>query len=198
VSETREDLVRRGSRLSYVSIGYNLFEAIAALIAGMLARSVALVGFGVDSLIEVSASGVAQWRLRADLDTERRRKAERISSRIIGVSFLALAAYVAFDGGVALMRRRAPDRTIFGIVVLSLSVIVMPVLARAKRNIANQLASGALRAEAKQTSLCAYLSAIGLAGVLLNVVFGWWWADPIAALLMVPIIAKEGLEGMLG
>lgn len=191
----RDSVIRRGIRLGYVTIGYNTLEAIAALIAGIMAGSVALVGFGVDSLIEVSAAGVAQWRLRADLDADRRERVERISSRIIGGSFLALAAYVAYDGVAALIRREAPERTLFGVIVLSLSVIIMPLLARAKRKVAQQLASRALRAEARQTSLCAYLSMIALAGVILNAGLGWWWADPSAALCMVPIIAKEGLEG---
>ena len=193
---TREELVHRGIRLSYATIGYNSLEAIASLIAGLFAGSVALIGFGIDSLVEVSASGVAQWRLRSDLHEVRRAQVEAITHRIVGLCFLALAAYVVADSGKTLWFRERPDRTIAGIVILSMSVVVMPLLARAKLKVASAMHSGALRAEARQTSLCAYLSIIALAGVLLNATLGWWWADPVAALCMVPIIVSEGIDGM--
>lgn len=196
VELTREQLVRRGIWLSYATIGYNSLEAIASLVAGILAGSVALIGFGIDSVIEVTASLAAQWRLRSDFDPVRRTSAERLSLRVIGVCFLGLAAYVAVDSGKALLLDERPERTIVGVVILALSALVMPLLARAKRDVANRMESGALRAEAKQTSLCAYLSVIALAGVALNAAFGWWWADPIAALAMVPIIVSEGVEGL--
>jgi divalent metal cation (Fe/Co/Zn/Cd) transporter len=197
VSElTREELVRRGIRLSYATIGYNSLEAIASLIAGLFAGSVALIGFGIDSLVEVSASGVAQWRLRSDLHEVRRAQVEAITHRIIGFCFLALAVYIVVDSGKTLWFRERPDRTIAGIVILSMSVVVMPLLARAKLRVASAMQSGALRAEARQTSLCAYLSIIALAGVVLNATLGWWWADPVAALCMVPIIVSEGIDGM--
>jgi divalent metal cation (Fe/Co/Zn/Cd) transporter len=192
----REKLIRRGILLSYATIGYNSLEAIASLIAGLFAGSVALIGFGIDSVIEVTASGVAQWRLRSDVDPVRRARAERISLRVIGACFLGLATYVAFDSGRALWLKERPDRTIVGVVVLALSVLVMPLLALAKREVADKMKSGALRAEAKQTSLCAYLSVIALTGVALNAAFGWWWADPVAALAMVPIIVSEGIAGL--
>jgi Predicted Co/Zn/Cd cation transporters len=162
----------------------------------LLAGSVALVGFGVDSVIEVMASIAAQWRLRSDLDPVRREGVELWTRRIVAVCFLALAVYVLADAASTLWKREAPDRSLFGIVVLALSVIVMPVLARSKKRVARAMRSGALEAEAAQTSLCAYLSVIGLAGVALNALFGWWWADPVAALIMVPIIAAEGWEGV--
>jgi divalent metal cation (Fe/Co/Zn/Cd) transporter len=197
VSElTREELVRRGIRLSYATIGYNSLEAIASLIAGLFAGSVALIGFGIDSVIEVSASGVAQWRLRSDLHEARRAQVEAITHRIVGACFLALAAYVLVDSGKTLWFRERPDRTIAGIVILSMSAVVMPLLARAKLKVAAAMESGALRAEARQTSLCAYLSIIALAGVLLNATVGCWWADPVAALCMVPIILSEGIDGL--
>jgi len=197
VSElTREELVRRGIRLSYATIGYNSLEAIASLFAGVFAGSVALVGFGIDSLVEVTASGAAQWRLRSDLHEARRAQVEAITHRIVGLCFLALAAYVVVDSGKTLWFRERPDRTIAGIVILSMSVVVMPVLARAKLRVASAMQSGALRAEARQTSLCAYLSIIALTGVLSNVTLGWWWADPVAALCMVPVIVSEGIDGM--
>jgi divalent metal cation (Fe/Co/Zn/Cd) transporter len=162
----------------------------------LFAGSVALIGFGIDSLVEVSASGVAQWRLRSDLDEARRAQVEAITHRIVGLCFLALAAYVVVDSGKTLWFRERPDGTIAGIVILSMSVVVMPLLARAKLKVASAMQSGALRAEARQTSLCAYLSIIALAGVVLNATLGWWWADPTAALCMVPIIVSEGIDGI--
>jgi divalent metal cation (Fe/Co/Zn/Cd) transporter len=196
--DARARLIRRGLRLNYTTIGYNLLEALASIIAGIVARSVALVGFGVDSAIEVTAAVAAQWRLRSDLDPARRERAERITLQVIGWSFLALAAYVLYDSGRTLWLRERPERSVAGIVILMLSVVVMPLLARAKRRVAHGLASRALEADARQTSLCAYLSVIALAGVALNGLAGWWWADPVSALAMVPIIVREGLEGIRG
>jgi divalent metal cation (Fe/Co/Zn/Cd) transporter len=195
---TRSALVRRGLWLNYLGIGYNVVEAIVSIAAGLVAGSVALVGFGVDSGIEVTASIAAQWRLRADLNLERRARVERVTHRVIGASFVALAVYVAVESVTTLWQREAPDASRVGLVILTLSVLVMPVLAQAKRRVARGLDSRALEADAAQTSICAYLSVIALAGVGLNAAFGWWWADPVAALAMVPIIAKEGLEGMRG
>lgn len=195
---TRHSLLRRGLLLNYLTIGYNIVEAVVSVIAGVVAGSVALIGFGFDSVIEVTSSGAAQWRLRSDVDPLRRARAERTTHLIIGWSFLALAAYVVIDGLTSLWQREIPRPSAPGIAILSLSIIVMPILAHAKRRVADSLESRSLRAEAAQTSLCAYLSAIALAGVGLNAVLGWWWADPVAALAMVPIIAKEGLEGVRG
>lgn len=194
----RARLIRRGLWLNYLTIGYNAVEAVLSITAGVVAGSVALVGFGVDSVIEVTASGAAQWRLRADWDPMRRERVERLTHRVIGASFLALAGYVAYESATTLWHREAPERSVWGIVILTLSVLIMPVLARAKRQVARALASRALEADATQTSLCAYLSMVALAGVALNAVLGWWWADPAAALGMVPIIVKEGLEGLRG
>lgn len=195
-TDRRRALVRRGILLSYATITYNSLEAIVALIAGILAGSVALVGFGFDSVIEVTASLAAQWRLRADLDAHRREHAELLTMRIVGACFIGLAVYILYDAGTTLWERRAPERSVLGIVMLALSMVVMPLLARSKKSVARALASGALEAEARQTSLCAYLSVIGLAGVALNAAVGWWWADPVAALIMVPIIAQEGVDGL--
>jgi divalent metal cation (Fe/Co/Zn/Cd) transporter len=192
----RSELVRRGLVLNYLSIGYNALEAVGSIAAGWIAGSVALVSFGVDSAIEFTSAGAAQVRLRRDFDHERRERLEVRTHRVIGASFLALALYVTIDAAQSLWQREIPERSVLGIVILALSVIIMPVLARAKRRIAVQLDSRALKADAKQTSLCAYLSVIALIGVLLNALLGWWWADPFAALAMVPIIAKEGIEGI--
>lgn len=192
----RDALVRRGLWLNWFGLIYNTLEGIVAVTAGLLAGSVALVGFGIDSGIEVSASLAAQWRLRADLDHERREQVERITLRIVGVSFLALAAYVTIDSALSLWRRERPDESKVGIALAAVSFVVMPWLVRQKRRVAASLGSRSLHAEANQTLMCTYLSAILLAGLLLNALLGWWWADPVAALLMVPIIGKEGIEGI--
>jgi divalent metal cation (Fe/Co/Zn/Cd) transporter len=194
----RATLVRRGLQLNYLGIGYNVAEAMVALAAGLVAGSVALVGFGLDSVIEVTSSGAAQWRLRTDHRIEQRRRIERQTHRLIGGSFLLLALYVGVDSIRSLWQHERPDRSIVGTVILALSVVIMPLLARAKRRVARALDSRALQADATQASLCAYLSAIALLGVALNAILGWWWADPVAALVMVPIMANEGLEGMRG
>lgn len=182
--------------LSRIALGYNTLEGLAAIVAGAIAGSVSLTGFGIDSLIEVTSSGAALWRLRSDHDARQREGSERISRRIIGVCFIALAVYIAWDAGRSLWLRDHPQRTILGIVISALSVVIMPMLARRKRKVAIGLGSRALEADAKQTDLCMYLSSIVLGGLLLNALFGWWWADPVAALIMVPIIAKEGVEGL--
>ncbi|MEP6729014.1 MAG: cation transporter [bacterium] len=194
----RAVLVLRGLRLNYLTIAYNVVEAVASLVTGLLAGSVALIGFGLDSVIEVTASGAAQWRLRSDLEPVRRARVEHIAVRVIGWTFIVLATYVFVDGAKTLLLREEPERSVVGIVILALSAVVMPVLARAKGRVARALSSRALEADATQTSLCAYLSVIALAGVALNAVFGWWWADPVAALAMTPIIMREGLEGIRG
>jgi divalent metal cation (Fe/Co/Zn/Cd) transporter len=195
-ASAREALVRRGINLSYLTILYNTLEAIASLAAGILAGSVTLVGFGADSVIEVTSSLAAQWRLRSDAHEALREAAEHRTRIIIGWCFAALAAYIVLDSLHSLWTREEPSRSLFGVVVLVLSVIVMPLLARAKHKVALDMGSRALTADATQTSLCAYLSAIALVGVGLNLFVGWWWADPVAALAMTPIILREGLEGI--
>ncbi len=195
---SRSVQVRRGLLLNWLTIGYNAIEAIISVAAGVVSGSVALVSFGVDSAIEVTSSVAAHWRLRADTDPERRERVERLTHRIIGWSFLALAAYVVVESVTTLWQREAPEASPVGLVILVLSVLIMPVIARASGRVARALGSRALEADAAQTSLCAHLSAIALVGVGLNAALGWWWADPVAALVMVPIIAREGLEGVRG
>lgn len=189
--------VRRGRSLEYLTIIWNLLEGIISVGAGLLAGSIALVGFGIDSFIESLSGGALLWRLHLDAP-ERREKAERIALRVIGVSFLLLAAYVAVDAVRALINREPPEATYLGIAIAALSLVVMPLLARAKRRVAKEIHSHAMEADARQTDICTYLSAILLGGLLLNAVVGWWWADPLAALVMIPIIGKEGIEALRG
>lgn len=189
--------VRRGRLLEYLTIGWNSLEAIISIIAGLIAGSVALVGFGLDSLIEVSSGAALLWRLHLDAP-ERRERAERVALKLVGASFLLLAAYVAYDSVKSLIRREAPEASYVGIAVAALSLAVMPLLARAKRRVAAAISSRALQADSRQTDICTYLSAILLGGLILNALFGWWWADPVAALMMIPIIAKEGIEALRG
>jgi divalent metal cation (Fe/Co/Zn/Cd) transporter len=199
VSESaRRLLARRGRRLQILTIAWNSAECVIAVAAGLAAGSIALVGFGFDSAIEVISSVAALWRLAHDRDEAARERAERQALRIIGACFLGLAIYVAVDAVKALVNREPPAASVVGIVVAALSLVVMPVLVRLKRRVATQLKSSALEAETRQTAVCAFLSAILLAGLGFNAWLGWWWADPVAGLLMVPLIAKEGIEALRG
>jgi divalent metal cation (Fe/Co/Zn/Cd) transporter len=195
---SREQHVTRGIHLEYLTIGWNAAECAVAVAAGLFAGSVALVGFGVDSAIESVSGSVLLWRLHAERKGKHVETLERRALKLVGVSFFLLAAYVAYDSIQTLIQREAPDRSIAGIVLAVVSLIVMPLLARAKRKAAASLNSAALHADSRQTSLCAYLSAVLLGGLVLNAVVGWWWADPVAALAMVPIIANEGREAIKG
>ncbi len=189
----RSFAIRRGRRLEYLTIAWNSAEAAVALIAGLLAGSIALIGFGLDSVIEVCSGAIVLWRLFADNE-----RSERLALKVVGVSFLALAAYVAFDSIKTLWLREAPERSLPGIVLAAVALIVMPLLARAKRRVAAGIGSRALHADSRQANLCAYLSAILLGGLLLNALLGWWWADPVAGLAMTPIIVNEGREALRG
>jgi divalent metal cation (Fe/Co/Zn/Cd) transporter len=194
----RASLIKRGRRLEYFTIIYNSLEGLIAVVAGLMAGSIALVGFGFDSLIEVTSGAALLWRLHSDADESRRERVEAVTLRIVGVCFLLLAAYVSYDSIKSLILREEPHESIPGIVLAIASLIVMPLLVRSKRRVARGIKSAALMADSKQTELCTYLSAILLAGLLLNALVGWWWADPVAALVMVPIIVKEGIEGLHG
>ena len=192
----REVYVRRGERLEYFTIGYNTLEGVTSIVAGLIARSVSLVGFGLDSIIEVTSGAALLWRLHHDLDLSRREQVERAALRTVGACFIALALYILYESGSMLIRHVPPKRSIFGIVIAAISVIVMPLLARAKRRVARQIGSGAMHADSKQADFCSYLSATLLGGLLLNAMLGWWWMDPAAGLVMVPIIGKEGIDGL--
>jgi divalent metal cation (Fe/Co/Zn/Cd) transporter len=199
ITVDRDSALRRGRRLEYFTVAWNSLEALASILAGILAGSVALVGFGLDSVIETVSGAALIWRLHHSNDVAHRREAsEKTSLRIVGVCFILLAIYVLVDSAHALITREAPEHSIFGIIVTIVSVIVMPLLARAKRKVAIAISSNALHADSRQTDLCAYLSAIVLVGLSLNAFLGWWWADPVAGLLMVPIIASEGRDALRG
>ena len=166
-----------------------------AVAAGVMAGSVALMGFGADSVIESFSSVVLLWRLSSTQHDERR---ERIALRGVGICFLLLAVYILADAGIALVQHEPPHASLVGIALSIITLLVMPVLARAKRKVAARLDSAALAADSRQTDLCAWLAAIVLLGLALNAALGWWWADPVAALIMVPIIFREGLQALRG
>jgi divalent metal cation (Fe/Co/Zn/Cd) transporter len=191
---SRERDAAHGRRLERLTLGWNVVEAAVAIGAGVAASSVALVGFGIDSVIESVSGGVLLWRLQPGAGEARERRA----LRLVGASFLLLALYVALDAGKSVIFREPTERSLPGIVIAALSLVVMPLLARAKRRVAARLGSRALVADSRQTDVCAWLSAILLVGLAANAWLGWWWADPVAALAMVPILVHEGLEGLRG
>jgi len=182
--------------LEYFTIAWNTLEGLVAVVSGLLAGSISLVGFGIDSFIEVTSGTVLLWRMSVDADALKRERNERLSLRLVGICFLALAFYVAYESVSDLSHTKAPEQSIPGIILAGVSLVVMPLLSRAKKRVGNELGSPAMHADAKQTDFCVYLSAILLTGLLLNLTLGWWWADPVAALVMVPIMAKEGIDGI--
>jgi divalent metal cation (Fe/Co/Zn/Cd) transporter len=194
----RPATVLRGRRLEYFTILWNSIEGLVAVATGVIAGSISLVGFGVDSFVEVASGSVLLWRMSVDADAHRRETNEKRALQFVGGCFLVLAAYISYASISDLWLRRAPEHSIPGIVLACVSLIVMPLLSRAKRKVGRSLGSAAMHADARQTEFCTYLSAILLSGLLLNALFGLWWADPAAALIMVPIIAKEGIEGLQG
>jgi len=194
----RQAIARRGKHLEYFTIAWNSLEGLVAVVAGVFSGSIALVGFGIDSFIEVTSGVVLLWRMTVDADVPTRERNEKLSLRIVGVCFLALAVYVGYESISDLVSRKSPEHSVPGILLASVSLIAMPLLSRAKKKVAKELGSAAMHADAKQTDFCVYLSAILLIGLLLNAGPGWWWADPVAALIMVPLIANEGVEAMIG
>jgi divalent metal cation (Fe/Co/Zn/Cd) transporter len=191
----KEMFLRQGRRLEYLTLGWNLVEALVAIGSGLAAGSTALIGFGADSLIESSSGAALLWRLSGKDGGDHR---EGRALRMVGVFFLLLAVWVGWDGLSTLLGQEAPDESFVGIALAAVSLLVMPILARAKRKVAAGLGSKALEADSRQTDLCAYLSALLLIGLGLNALLGWWWADPVAALAMVPIISREGIRALQG
>lgn len=182
-----------------VTLFYNIAEAIIALFAGVSAESIALLGFGFDSVIEVAAAAMVMWRLIIEArgaDPTKIRSAEHRVHRFVGWTFFALALYVVGEAGLTLWHAEAPEESRIGIILAGTSLVLMPLVSLWKLRVADQLKSAALRAEAKETLACSYLSATLLIGLVAHTTLGWWWADPVAALLMVPWLVKEGFEGL--
>jgi divalent metal cation (Fe/Co/Zn/Cd) transporter len=195
VGVERAVLVQRGARLAWFTIAWNALEGIAGIAAGVAAGSIALVGFGVDSYVEVFAGSVIVWRLAKERHGERLSEAaERRAVRLIGATFFLLAVGIGIESIRKLAVAAHPDESPFGIGVALVSLVAMPLLARAKRRVGEQLGSRAVRADATETTLCVWLSAILLVGLGLNAMFGWWWADPVAALGIVYVAGREGVE----
>jgi cation diffusion facilitator family transporter len=182
--------------LTALTIGWNSLEAVIAIGSGILAGSIALVGFGLDSVVEVSSALVIVWRLsRQSSDHAANERAERLAVRLIAFSFLAIALYVTYDSIIKLLGiGDQPEHSTVGLVLVALSVMVMPTLAWAKRRVAAGLNSVALKADAAETQLCTYLSVVVLLGLAANSLFGWWWMDPLAGLLIAVLALKEGWE----
>jgi divalent metal cation (Fe/Co/Zn/Cd) transporter len=193
----REALTRRIRLLVAVTITYNVIEAIVAITAGTLASSTALIGFGLDSVIEVSSAAAVAWQFSAR-DHAVREAREKTTLRIIALSFFALGAYVTVDAVRALSGSGEADRSVPGIVIAALSLAVMPFLSAAQRRAGRELGSASAVADSKQTLLCTYLSAVLLAGLALNATLGWAWADPIAALVIAAVAVKEGRDAWQG
>ncbi len=192
---------RLALRLVVATMAYNVLEAVVGLWAGAAAGSIALVGFGLDSVIECAAAGALLWRLSVEARGAPPEAVERTERRVlwfVGLTFLLLAAYVTIQAGWVLWSRQPPHESVVGIVLAAVSLVVMPLVAWGKLRAASAIGSRALRAEAKETLACSYLSLALLAGLAANAVAGWWWADPLAALLMVPWLLREGVEGMRG
>jgi len=187
----RPRAVRRAVRLNRFTLGYNAVEAIVALTAGLAAGSISLVGFGLDSVVEVSASLVVTWRLAAERRDNCTQATDARATKAIAVTFAVLATYVGVEAVRRLAAGERPDSTIAGIALTAVSLAVMPFLARAKRRVAPALGSRAQHAEANQTALCALMSAVVLAGLLANAALGWWWADPVAGLGIAALAAGE-------
>jgi divalent metal cation (Fe/Co/Zn/Cd) transporter len=188
-------LRRRGFRLEYASMAWMTAEAAVAITAGILASSIALTGFGLDSVIELFSAAIVVWQLRGEIAGEER---ETRAVRLIGITFFALAAYLTAESIHDLVTHARPGESIAGLAITAAALIVMPLLAIAKRRTGQALGNRTLIADSAETAFCAYTSAATLAGVGLNTALGWWWADPTAALIIAALAVKEGLEAWHG
>ena len=201
-ASARATLLARGLRLEYLTVGWNVIEGLTAVGAGAVAGSIALVGFGVDSFVETISGAILLWRLQAEAgggaDDERLEHVERRAERLVGVSFAILAAYVAFEAIRNLADQEHAAASPVGIALTAVSIAVMLWLARAKRETGEALGSRALIADSHQTYACWYLSVTTLTGLALNAVFGLWWADPAAALVIAVFLVREALEAWHG
>lgn len=197
----KERLLKIAIWLVIGTITYNVIEGVIAVYFGLEAESIALIGFGFDSLIEMSAASLMLWRLLFQLrnqDDEAIEKTEHTVHRFVGITFFILAAYITFEAVSSLWKQQAPAESMIGILLVVLSLIIMPLLAWGKLRVAKELKSAALRSEAKETIACSILSLILLIGLGANALWGWWWADPVAGLCMIPWLIKEGIEGLKG
>jgi divalent metal cation (Fe/Co/Zn/Cd) transporter len=193
--EARRAVLHRRIRLIVAAtIGYNVIEAVIAISAGAAASSIALIGFGLDSIIEVLSAAAVAWQFTRR-DPERW---ERGTLRVIAIAFFALAVYVAITSLIALAGAAEPQHSPVGLILTAVSLIVMPLLSLAERRAGRQLGSATAVADSKQTLICAYLSAAVLVGLVLKSLFGWWWADPIAGLIIVVFAVREGIEAWKG
>ncbi len=193
--ETRRAILQRRIRLLVgVTITYNVIEAVVALGEGTRVSSSALIGFGLDSVVEISSAAAVAWQFSAK-DPEMREKA---ALRFIAFSFFALAAYVSIDAGLSLLGFREARSSLIGIVLAASSLVIMPVLSLAQRRAGRELGSRSAVADSKQTLLCTYLAAILLAGLVLNSLWGWSWADPVAAIGIAAIAVREGVNAWRG
>lgn len=193
-TSSRPDLLRRRAvALAWLTVVWNMIEAVVAIVEGRAAGSLALVGFGLDSAIEVASAAVIIWQF-SGLDEER----EHQALRLIAVSFFALAVYVMVQAGLNLAAGNEPQSSAVGITLAVASLIVMPILATAKRSTGRRLGSATVTADSQQTWLCTYLSVVLLIGLLLNATVGWWWADPLAALVIAALAVREGVQAWRG
>ncbi len=196
----RRALLEQGLRLEYFTVVWNVLEAVVAVVAGWLANSIALIGFGLDSVIESLSGVILLWRLRVELkgvSSERVEKTERKALWGVGITFWLLAAYVGYEATKKLLTREAPESSPMGIALAAVSLVVMPFLAWRKWQVAKHLDSRALEADAMETLVCAYLSLTLLLGLSLSAWLGWWWTDPVAALFMLPLLVREGWEAVM-
>ncbi len=190
----RTQALKRGVALEYLSVAWNVAEAGVGIAAGAIAGSVALIGFGLDSVVEASSASILVWRLTSERRGRHADTLERPAIRAVAVAFWALATYVAARASFDLINGSEPEESMVGIVLASVSLVGMPALAWAKRRASKRLGSHALHADARQTVLCSYLSAALLIGLVANAALGWWWADPASALVIAVLAAREGYQ----
>jgi cation diffusion facilitator family transporter len=191
-----DGLFKKALYLEYFTVGYNVIEGVLSILAGYLAGSIALIGFGLDSAVESASGGVLIWRLtrHGRVSEEEEERVERTAVKLVGASFFLLGAYVLYESVKKLYLQEQPEPSLFGIIIAAASIIVMPLLAYSKRRIARKINSRSLEADSKQTLICSLLSVALLLGLGLNYLFGLWWADPLSALVIVFFIFREGVE----
>ncbi len=198
ITEARRASMSLANALLWLTIVWNVIEGVIAVSAGFAAGSVALVGFGLDSFIEVTAAGVLLWRLRLPIHDARAERREHRAHQVVGATFIFLAGYILAQTAFVLATGDEPESSTVGISLAAASLVVMPAVGLTKRWNARRIGSNALVAESTETLICSYLSFALLIGLGANAAFGWWWADLLAASAMVPWIAKEGMEGLRG